>query len=297
MRSLFVVSLPRSLSTRVYHLARAALGLAEPTWTSDGEILNFDRYTCLPEAGPFDLLKFTHPERRAEQYEGLVALLGQAARPHGFAYKDVVQPFVTAAWLPASGCKVLKIERPLAEVAHNMLARSWLYPAQAANGAAPGSERALVEGLARAREALAALPGVAVRFDDLVSGEEALAAALSKLYDGAPVPVPPYLDETFRNIRGEVLARRETEGYRRIAALCRELRPRLTRGSGRGVGRGARGCGGHPVSSVPRAAGASARAPSRPAARRRRSGSASGRSPAPAGSRARRGPRPPAGRT
>ena len=43
MRSLFVVSLPRSLSSLLYVAASRALGLAEPGWTTDGEILNRDR--------------------------------------------------------------------------------------------------------------------------------------------------------------------------------------------------------------------------------------------------------------
>ena len=42
--SLFVLSLPRSLSTLLYHAAREAMTLCEPAWTSDGEILNADRY-------------------------------------------------------------------------------------------------------------------------------------------------------------------------------------------------------------------------------------------------------------
>ena len=41
--SLFVVSLPRSLSSFLYVAAARAIGLAEPAWTSDGEILNRDR--------------------------------------------------------------------------------------------------------------------------------------------------------------------------------------------------------------------------------------------------------------
>ena len=49
--SLFVVSLPRSLSTVTYHAARRALGLAEPTWTTDGEILNLRRFAHLEQEG------------------------------------------------------------------------------------------------------------------------------------------------------------------------------------------------------------------------------------------------------
>jgi hypothetical protein len=224
LRSLFVVSLPRSLSTRVYDLARRCLGLSEPVWTSDGEVLNLDRYALLADEVPFDALKFTHPKRRPQRFARLLAFAEQVTRPEGFAYKDVVQPFVMAEWLPGSGLAVLKVERPVADVAWAMLERGWLYPAVAARAAAEPPERALVEGLVKAEIALSELPGETVRFDDLVRGPETLEASLAALYDGAATPVPDYLDEGFRKVREVVLRRRETERYRELEALYREVR-------------------------------------------------------------------------
>lgn len=222
MRSLFVVSLPRSLSTRVYDLARRCLGLREPVWTSDGEILNFDRYALLADEVPFHALKFTHPKREPERFGRLLAFVDQVARPEGFAYKDVVQPFVMAEWLPGRGLAVLKIERPVPDVAWAMLERGWLYPALPGRGSAE-PERALMEGLVKAEIALAGMPGETLRFDDLVRGPETLEASLAALYDGAAAPVPDYLDGDFRNVREVVLRRRETERYRELEALYREV--------------------------------------------------------------------------
>jgi hypothetical protein len=44
MRSLFILSLPRSLSTDTFRGARDALGLKAPHWVTNGEILNHDLY-------------------------------------------------------------------------------------------------------------------------------------------------------------------------------------------------------------------------------------------------------------
>ena len=223
MRSLFVVSLPRSLSTRVYDLARRSLGLSEPVWTSDGEILNLDRYALLADEVPFDALKFTHPKRQPKRFGRLLALVDQVARPEGFAYKDVVQPFVMAEWLPGRGLAVLKIERPVPDVAWAMLERGWFYPALPGRIPPAPPERALVEGLVKAEIALSEVPGETVRFDDLIRGPETLEAALAALYDGAAAPVPDYLDGDFRNVREAVLRRRETARYRELERLYREV--------------------------------------------------------------------------
>src|SRR5687768_3112477 len=117
MRSLFLVSLPRSLSSLLYQILRPSLGLAEPVWTSDGEILNLHRYVHLPTDVDVEGLRFTDRPRDPESFDRLLAFLDQAAVREGFFYKDVVQPFVAARWLPASGLAILRIERPLADVA------------------------------------------------------------------------------------------------------------------------------------------------------------------------------------
>lgn len=220
MRSLFVVSLPRSLSSLLYQTLRRTLGLAEPVWTSDGEVLNLHRFAHLPDGSEVEGLRFTHPERDPERFGRLIAFLDQAIAREGFLYKDVVQPFVVARWLPGSGVASLRIERPLADVAFAMSERGWLYPRAAADRN-DGPERELVAGLVRAHRALAAIPGPVVRFDELIHDEEPLAAALRGLY--GDVPTPRYLDDGFRAVREEVLRRRETARWHHLAHIVEEV--------------------------------------------------------------------------
>lgn len=220
MRSLFVVSLPRSLSSLLYQTLRRTLGLAEPVWTSDGEVLNLHRFAHLPEGSEVEGLRFTAPERDPERFDRLVAFLDQSIVREGFLYKDVVQPFVVARWLPGSGVAALRIERPLADVAYAMSERGWLYPRAAADHKG-GPERELIAGLIRASRALAEIPGPVVRFDELIQDEEPLAAALRSIY--GDVPAPRYLDEGFRAVREEVLRRRETGRWHHLAQLIQEM--------------------------------------------------------------------------
>jgi hypothetical protein len=221
LRSLFLVSLPRSLSSLLYQRIRPALGLAEPVWTTDGEVLNLHRFAHLPDGLDLEGLRFTPPEH--ERFGRLTAFLDQAAQREGFLYKDVVQPFVAAGWLPGSGLATLRIERPLADIAWAMLDRGWLYPREGAAAPTGDPERDLIAGLARAQQALAALPGPVLSYDDLIRDEEPLAAALRGLY--GDVPTPHYLDDSFRTVRDEILARRTTERWRRLSALSRPWCP------------------------------------------------------------------------
>ncbi len=217
MRSLFVVSLPRSLSSLLYQTLQRTLGLADPVWTSDGEILNLHRFAHLPEGLEIEGLRFTVRSHDPERFDRLVSFLDQATVREGFIYKDVVQPFVVARWLPGSGLAVLRIERPVADVAFAMIERGWLYP-QAGADCDGEPERGLVAGLVRAQSALAEVPGPVVRFDDLIHDEEPLAAALRTLY--GDVPAPRYLDDGFQAVREEVLRRRETDRWQRLAELA-----------------------------------------------------------------------------
>jgi hypothetical protein len=223
MRSLFLVSLPRSLSSLLYQTLRPALGLAEPVWTSDGEVLNLHRFAHLPEGLEIEGLRFTERTRNPERFDRLLAFLDQATVREGFLYKDVVQPFVVSHWLPASGLAILRIERPLADVAFAMSERGWGYPRAAAEPAGE-PDRELVIGLVRAQRALAALPGPVVRFDELIHDEKPLAAALRSIYgDVPPLPTPRYLDDGFRAVREEVLRRRATERWARLAEMAEEI--------------------------------------------------------------------------
>jgi hypothetical protein len=225
--SLFVVSLPRSLSSLLYVAAARAIGLAEPTWTSDGEILNRDRVprrlqSLAPAAERFTLLGSA-----PDVFAGLTSYLDRAALRQGFAYKDVVQPFVLGGWEGLGDFKVLKVRRNVAEVAYTMLKRQWLYPAHAAS-VFEAHPWALVEGLVRAEAVLDALPGETVEYAEAVLGHGPLELALGRLYPDAPLASPRYIDRGFARTRRRLEAeRRGSLAFRRLEWIVSAVRERL----------------------------------------------------------------------
>ncbi len=227
LRSLFVVSLPRSLSSLLYVAAARAIGLAEPAWTSDGEILNLDRVSkrlqCL---GPADE-RFTLLGSAPDAFAGMTGYLDRAALRQGFAYKDVVQPFVIGGWEGLGDFAVLKVRRNVAEVAYTMLKRQWLYPARAAS-VFDAHPWALVEGLVRAEAVLEALPGETVDYADAIVGHVPLTAALRRLYPDEPLAPPRYIDRRFAWTRRRLEAdRRDSLVFRRLEWIVSAVRERL----------------------------------------------------------------------
>ena len=109
LHSLFVVSLPRSLSSLLYDAAAISLGLAQPGWTTDGEILNRDRVPKrLQDLAPADE-RFTLLSSAPDAFSDMTQFLDRTALRQGFAYKDVVQPFVIGGWEGLGEFKVLKV--------------------------------------------------------------------------------------------------------------------------------------------------------------------------------------------
>lgn len=217
MNSLFVISLPRSLSSLTYYIARTALGLKAPSWTSDGEILNIDRFALY--AGPTHdtNVKFLVKEDKPKMFQCALDFLDQATVPSGFAYKDVIHPFVVSEWLKASQFRVIRIKRNLTDVAFSMLAHNWLYP-KAASQHQDDAEAAVIEGIIRADMALDAVPGEHLDFDELIADEGVLSRALLKLYPGSPVLKFQYLNESFCAFRDQqVLHRRTLAQYKKLA--------------------------------------------------------------------------------
>jgi hypothetical protein len=214
LNSLFVVSLPRSMSSLTYHIARIALGLNIPSWTSDGEILNVDRYAFF--SGPtHDMgVKFTVEENDPALFQKMRDFLSQAAAARGFAYKDVIQPFVVSEWLRSTEFRVLSIKRNLTDVIYSMLAQKWFYPKSAARG--EGDEMdLLIEGIIRADRALDATAAERVDYDDLVADESALRNALAKLYPEAAMRGFQF-NSSFHKTRDSVLQRRTTDQYKML---------------------------------------------------------------------------------
>jgi hypothetical protein len=227
IRSLFVVSLPRSLSSLLYVAAAHAIGLAQPTWTSDGEILNRDRVPRrLQRLGPADE-RFTLLGSAPDGFASMTSYLDDAALRQGFAYKDVVQPFVIGGWEGLGDFKVLKVRRNVAEVAYTMLKRQWFYPARAAS-VYDAHPWALVEGLVRAELVLDALPGETVEYADAVLDHGALEVALSRLYPDAQLAPLRYIDHGFARTRRRLEAeRRDSLVFRRLEWIVSAVRERL----------------------------------------------------------------------
>jgi hypothetical protein len=228
LRSLFVVSLPRSLSSLLYVAAARAIGLAEPAWTSDGEILNRDRVPRrLQSLAPADDERFTLLGSAPDAFAGLTNYLDTAAVRQGFAYKDVVQPFVIGGWEGLGDFHVLKVRRDVAEVAYTMLKRQWLYPARAAS-VFDAHPWALVEGLVRAEAVLDALPGESVDYADAVLDHEPLEAALRRLYPDTAVARLGYIDRRFAWTRRRLESeRRNSIVFRRLEWIVSAVRERL----------------------------------------------------------------------
>jgi len=226
-RSLFVISLPRSLSTVVYHTARKWLGLAEPTWTTDGEILNNDRFVMYRGAAHDEGRKFTDPAAEPLVARQLEMFVAQTVQPFGYAYKDVVQPLVITNWLRANAgsLSILRIRRDVADVALSMLRNRWLYPSNLHEKTArTDMEAAFLHGLLDAEAALASVPAVEVDYDALIDGEQSLRDALHALAPhGEPAGVK-YIDAEFRDKREECLRERDSERHRLLRARIDELR-------------------------------------------------------------------------
>jgi hypothetical protein len=223
MKSLFILSLPRSYSCGTFGHARDALGLQEPIWTTEGEILNNDRHVFYQgdrrEAG----LKFT-TRRAPNDFARVTAFLDQIVRPAGFVYKDVVQPFVTSSWLEGrTDLAVLKILPDATHVVASVLARRWSYLGLAADpGGGPIYQ--IVQGVLRAERAVRSVAGEEISFDALIGGEEKLRSALQRLYPAIEVPPLGYITEEFERRRAAILRRRDDPAYRLLGKLVAQQR-------------------------------------------------------------------------
>src|SRR4029077_14649553 len=204
-----------------------AIGLAQPTGTSDGEILNRDRMPRPQQHLAPANERFTLLGPAPDAFAGLTSYLDRSAVRQGFAYKDVVQPFVVGGWQGLGDFEVLKVRRDLAEVAYTMLKRQWLYPARAAS-VFDDHPWALVEGLVRAEAGLDALPGETVEYADAVLDHDPLECALRRLYPDATLAPLRYIDRGFTRPRRRLEAdRRDSLVFRRLESIVSAVRERL----------------------------------------------------------------------
>ena len=229
MRSLFVVSLPRSLSSLVYYVVRNVLRLQAPSWTTDGEILNVDRFCLYPRHAWAPGIKFTQRTRDPRLFQAILDFLNQVAMPEGFAYKDVVHPFVVSEWLTGRDFRVLRIKRNIADVAYSMLDKHWYYPQLASTGNKT-VEAGVIEGLLRVDRLHDRLRAVHANYDEVVANEQVLVQAVRSLYPGVSVGDFRYINDEFRTIREQVLARRQSPRYMEIDRLVNEISATLASG-------------------------------------------------------------------
>ncbi len=171
---------------------------------------------------------FVRPDRDLAAFQQNIAFLDRVVEPRGFAYKDVCQPFVMAAWLQSrKEFRVLHIRRNIADVAATMLKLTWVYPAAAANYHAD-IESAVVEGLVVADRVLATLPAVTVEYDDLVRDGTALSAALSTLYPNSEVPAIGFHNDQLETSRARTMALRASPQYAVIERILLDLGTNLS---------------------------------------------------------------------
>ncbi len=210
--SLFVVALPRSLSSIIYQAARRCLALQEPRWTSDGEFLNADRFVLIP-GSPDAGQKYITSGSDGALFTRISEFADQIVVPRGFAYKDVVQPFLMREWFKSNPSPVLKVKRNVADVALSMLAHHWHYPARLFPRAET-IEMGVVQGLLRAQDALDSIAGIEVDFDALIADEAHLYCALASLYgERVTVKKVKYIDSQFKERAEQILRRRATQQY------------------------------------------------------------------------------------
>lgn len=226
--SLFVLSLPRSLSSVVHERARAALGLRSPAWTSAGEILNIERWRMAH--GDASGQRYEHDAAGA-RFDVWLRFLDDTVRGSGHAYKDVVQPFACAHWLAEGrgrALRVLHVRRRVEDVAWSMLEAGWHYPERAARIEGDAIDR-LLSGLLRAEQACAQAGGIVLDFDAIGGTSDALGEALRMLYpEHAPVATCTRLmdDAGFAARFAEVMRRRDTPMWTMLQSRLQDLEAR-----------------------------------------------------------------------
>jgi hypothetical protein len=223
-------------------MAARMLSLRQPSWTSDGEILNLDRHVAQRGPGRDDCAKFTTHARDPALFAQVTAFLDATASRQGFAYKDVVQPFAVAGWSGLCDFRVLYVHRDPAEVAYSMLRRRWYYPAAAVDPVQGPRRRgrrratdgltiseAVVRGLVLAERALEQVPAARIEFDQLLPGPDGLAAVLRKLYpdvEQQPVGAEARPNPVLGRARQQLIRRSpEFCALTKLVSGCREALP------------------------------------------------------------------------
>ena len=196
-RSLFILSLPRSLSSNIQRSVTQTGFLKNPFWTSSGEILNLDRLKSVVARKKNEKSHYLTISSGADRYQELLNYLDESVFERGYVFKDVVQPFVITQWLSKNPYPVIKIQRNFNEIVYRMIKQQWFYPVNASDGSEKNLHN-MVVGLRRGWKAIQSVPGITLNYADLVESEEPLRIALSELYPDFDFSELSYVNSKFK---------------------------------------------------------------------------------------------------
>lgn len=212
------------------------LGLREPSWTGEGEILNVDQYTAYRGRRHDECAKFTRRDQDPALFGQITEFLETAVHRRGFAYKDVIQPFVVTEWSGLRDLRVLHVRRDPAEVACAMLRQGWFYPATAVDSEARRRPSKLVmlesfvAGLLAAERALERVPAARIAFEDAISRPAALASTLRELYpEVEQAAIPEMADAAIAASQSRAEEIRRAPEYLVVRALIARARDAVER--------------------------------------------------------------------
>ena len=212
------MSLPRSLSSKIYQISYKAIGLKTPQWSSSGEILNPERFLFNNQKKNCDT-EFSRKESNIHIFNACSNFLHDVVKTKGYCYKDVIQPFIISDYLNQLSINTIYIRRYVSDVVLAMEGRNWTYPINASNVTQSRTNlQHMVDGLVRAQTKLEGINNkLTLNYDDIIFDEAPLKQALHHLYPQIDLSYISYIDSDFIAYREAVLQRRDTEEYKEIS--------------------------------------------------------------------------------
>jgi len=227
MKSLLIVGLPRSLTSKSYKIACESLeNVLTPCGANAGEILNYQPKSpsgmTLETTGPF---YSQDPKLIDSQIEYIMEFR------NNYIVKDVVQPFVIKALRERhpEAFNILRIDRMIQDVTYAMTMREWWYPlravdedlikeAEKSNGIDDKLLTAFINSLREAATCYDRLPKVT--FHSITKNEDAIPKTLREMgYQSKQVN---YVTKRFKATRTNRFDNRKTPYWKRIDKLFKE---------------------------------------------------------------------------
>lgn len=219
--SLFIVALPRSLSSEIFQVLRSMTGLKEAQWATDGEILNLDRHILHShqKAEEVQALKYLRLDHSPETFHRGMTFLDDCTQQNGYIYKDVVQPFLLSAWPSLKNFNSIYVDRKVEDVAFSVLRQKWEWPAHALTRSQV-QRHDVIRGLLLAQKTLQEMPCRRIEFEKVIFEASSLEEVLEG-YDFKPVN---YLTPDFCRRRDQTLSKRHTAEYLELAEEIQGIR-------------------------------------------------------------------------